>query len=110
MGQKAMRPATRVTRARSANPHHPLAGEEYTRVLLCDPEACAEFIEDRQNREIDHFDEVWEGVYVVSPIADIEHQELAGLLLTVFQLVVGWTGLGKVLGPVNVSDRKKGWT
>jgi hypothetical protein len=27
---------------------------------------------------VDHHDEVWEGVYVMSPIADNEHQTLVG--------------------------------
>ncbi len=58
----------------------------------------------------DRFDEVWDGVYVMSPMADSEHQELATQLAAVLQTVVGWPGLGKVLAGVNVSDCAAGWT
>jgi Uma2 family endonuclease len=64
----------------------------------------------RKARGIDQHDEVWEGVYVMSPLADDEHQAIAGSLTTAFQIVIGETGLGKVRPGVNVSDRVKRWT
>jgi Uma2 family endonuclease len=58
----------------------------------------------RRKRDLDRFDEVWNGVYVMSPIADDEHHELTTML--------GWafveSGLPKgsrVRAGVNVSDR-----
>jgi hypothetical protein len=57
----------------------------------------------------DHHDEVWEGVYVMSPIADDEHQALVSGLTGAFQQVIGWTGLGDVRAGINVSDRAEGW-
>ena len=59
---------------------------------------------------VDQHDEVWEGVYVMSPIADDEHQALVTGLTTAFQVVIGETGLGKVRPGINVSDRVERWT
>jgi hypothetical protein len=59
---------------------------------------------------VDQHDEVWEGVYVMSPIADIEHQSLVKGLTVAFYDVVERPGLGIVLPGVNVSDRVEGWT
>jgi Uma2 family endonuclease len=57
----------------------------------------------------DHFDEVWDGIYVMAPAADIEHFEISNDLATVITIVVKWAGLGRVLPGVNISDRKQGW-
>jgi Uma2 family endonuclease len=57
----------------------------------------------------DRFDEVWDGVYVMSPLADPEHQEIVTQLAAILQLVAGWPGQGTVLAGVNVSDRVVGW-
>ena len=58
----------------------------------------------------DRFDEVWDEVYVMSPLADVEHQELVSGLTTVLNLVIGWPGLGTVLPGANVTDREHDWT
>jgi Uma2 family endonuclease len=57
----------------------------------------------------DRFDEVWDGVTVMSPLADNEHQDLVGGLCAVLQAVVTWADLGKVAPGANVSDRNTGW-
>ena len=59
---------------------------------------------------VDQHDEVWEGVYVVSPIADNEHQTLVLKLTFAFEQLIGATGLGEVLPGANVSDRVDHWT
>jgi hypothetical protein len=79
-------------------------------LLVCDPEICRRLIEERQALGLDSFDEVWEGVYVMSPFANDEHQEIVGGLDAVLQVAVAWPGLGKVRPGVNVSDREEGWT
>jgi Uma2 family endonuclease len=63
----------------------------------------------RRRLGIDHFDEVWDGVYVMSPAADIEHFEVSNDLATVLTITVKWAGLGDVLPGVNISDRKDDW-
>lgn len=68
-----------------------------------------QIIADRKARGIDGHDEVWEGVYVVSPIANNEHQELVGGLSLVYYLNVTAKGLGKVYPGINLSDRNEDW-
>lgn len=72
------------------------------------------WIEERLQSEraelgIDGHDEVWDGVYVVSPLADIEHQSLATRMSVAIQIAIGFTGQGIVLAGVNVSDRADDW-
>jgi Uma2 family endonuclease len=57
----------------------------------------------------DHFDEVWDGVYVMAPAADNEHFQVASDLIGVFYECIRRSGLGTVLPGVNISDRKEGW-
>lgn len=64
---------------------------------------------ERASSGADRYDEVWDGVYVMSPLADPEHQEIVTQLAAVLQLVAGWPALGTVLAGVNVSDRVIGW-
>jgi Uma2 family endonuclease len=59
---------------------------------------------------VDQHDEVWEGVYVMSPIADDEHQSLVMGLSNAFYEVIERPGLGKVRPGINVSDRVERWT
>src|SRR5689334_13525960 len=63
----------------------------------------------RRRLGIDRFDEVWDGVYVMTPPGDIEHFGTANDLAAVLTMVVKWTGLGEVFGGVGISDRKEGW-
>jgi Uma2 family endonuclease len=62
----------------------------------------------RRARGIDKFDEVWDGVYVMSPLADDTHQELTGLFYEVFQEANLPRGT-RVRPGVNVSDRDDDW-
>jgi Uma2 family endonuclease len=57
----------------------------------------------------DRFDEVWEGVYVMNPLADWDHQVLVGNLTMCLGSVIRDSRLGQVLPGVNVSDRREGW-
>ncbi len=59
---------------------------------------------------VDQHDEVWEGVYVMSPIADNVHQALVGGLTAAFHQVIREAGLGDVYPGINVSDRVERWT
>lgn len=78
-------------------------------LLVTDPDLEERLIAQRQASGGDRFDEVWEGTYVMAPLANDEHQELQTALAAVFQIVIGWTGLGLVRAGVNVSDREDGW-
>jgi Uma2 family endonuclease len=64
----------------------------------------------RRETGADRFDEVWEGVYSMSPIPNIEHQMIVGRLCAIFQVLLDAGGLGTAFPGVNVSDRVEGWT
>jgi Uma2 family endonuclease len=63
----------------------------------------------RRRLGIDHFDEVWDGVYVMAPAADIEHFSVSFDLAIVLNIIVKAGELGEVFTGVNISDRKEGW-
>ncbi len=57
----------------------------------------------------DRWTEVWEGVTVMSPLANNEHQRLASDLTGVIWTVVQQRGLGEVYQGVNLTDRTPNW-
>ena len=57
----------------------------------------------------DRWTEVWEGVTVMSPLANNEHQNLVIALGSVFWAVVESPGLGLTHSGVNLSDRTPNW-
>ena len=86
------------------------AHETCTSVMVFDPHEAQRLMAERAANGHDRYDEVWEGVYVMNPLADNEHQDLVTELGTVFCIAITWQGLGKVFAGVNVSDRIDGWT
>lgn len=52
---------------------------------------------------------MWEGLYIISPLADNEHQEIASQLCAAILAAVGWGNPIKILPGANVSDREDGW-
>ena len=77
--------------------------------LITDPILERQLIAQRQASGADKFDEVWEEVYVMAPLANDEHQDLVSDLTAVLVMAVDWAGLGKVRPGVNVSDREDDW-
>jgi Uma2 family endonuclease len=57
----------------------------------------------------DRFDEVWEGVYMMSPLADNQHQEIASGLVAAIRNALGWNTSFRIFPGVNVSDREQDW-
>jgi Uma2 family endonuclease len=78
--------------------------------LVLDPAVEERIKAERAASGGDRYDEVWEGVYMMAPLADDEHQDLQTQLGGVLLVRVGWTGLGQVRTGVNVSDREDDWT
>jgi Uma2 family endonuclease len=77
--------------------------------LINDPFLEEALIADRRERGIDKFDEVWDGVYVMAPIANNEHQDIQmGLALILGPLIV-FPRLGRVHAGANVSDQPVDW-
>ncbi|MBW3539437.1 MAG: Uma2 family endonuclease [Planctomycetes bacterium] len=69
-----------------------------------------DLIAERRASGNDRYDEVWEGVYVVMPLPDVEHQYIVTRSCTIFDLVVGVPEQASVLAGVNISDRRDEWT
>ncbi len=57
----------------------------------------------------DRYDEVWEGVYVMAPMPNHEHQRLVGRFTRVLDEIVTDGQRGDVVPGVNVSDRVENW-
>ena len=55
----------------------------------------------------DRFDEVWEGVYIMSPQPNVEHQELVSDLVGALRNVIRPPQGGKVYPGINLSDRRR---
>ena len=77
--------------------------------LVMDPKIEEELLEHRRACDGDRFDEVWEGVYVMAPLANIEHQQLMINLGAAFVNAFASQPEVRVFPGVNVSDRKKDW-
>ncbi len=57
----------------------------------------------------DRYDEVWEGVYMMTPMPNDEHQQIVSRFVAIFEEVLGWPGLAEVRPGINVSDRRHQW-
>ncbi len=86
-----------------------LAGDRALGILVTDPMLMDELLAHRQESGGDRYDEVWDGVYVMSPLANVGHQRFVTQFAFVLETVVGVPGLGDVCAGVNVSDRERGW-
>ncbi len=77
--------------------------------IINDQDLEQELIRERQRLGHDLRDEVWDGVYVISPFPANPHQRIVGYLDTIFRLVVDFKGRGVVLPGANISDREDDW-
>ena len=78
-------------------------------MLVYDPYVEDQLRAEREASGADRFDEVWEGIYVMTPLPNDEHQELATNLGAALRLGLGFDSPHKVYVGVNVSDRETGW-
>ena len=76
--------------------------------LILDEFAEERVLAERRANGLDRFDEVWNGVYVMSPIADNEHQLMASELSAVLREICRPLR-PKVFAACNVSDREINW-
>jgi Uma2 family endonuclease len=74
-----------------------------------DPRIEEELLENRRAWGGDKFDEVWEGVYVMAPMANTEHMELMGKLTAAFIAALQDIPGVRVFPGINVSDRRENW-
>ena len=78
-------------------------------VMVLDPYVEESLLASRKRCDGQQYDEVWEGVYVIIPPPDNEHQEFVSELLFILAKTVGDAGLGRVYPGVNLSDRNEDW-
>jgi Uma2 family endonuclease len=76
-------------------------------MMVLDPEMQEHLIAQRQAWGGDRFDEVWEGVYMMAPLPNNEHQDIQGRLSHALHASVAVPDLGIVLPGANVSDRER---
>lgn len=78
-------------------------------VLILDPLDEQQFRAQRAGTGADRLDEVWEGMLVVPPLPNDEHQDVQYNLLFPLAAAVTEPRLGLVRAGVNVTDRHEGW-
>lgn len=76
--------------------------------VILDEQFAEKLIAERQEKGLDRYDEVWEGTYMMAPLANNEHQELASRLTSVFIQIADEST--RVFAGTNVSDREIDWT
>ena len=79
-------------------------------VLVLNRDAGKALIRQRVESGAARFDEVWNGVYVVSPDPDIEHFDVSADLIHVVKSALPDWKLVRVNGGSNITDREEDWT
>lgn len=77
--------------------------------LVADPIYAARLIQERKDRGIDHHDEIWDGVYVMAPAPNNEHQYLVSRLTYILNILIDSQNSGIVLPGTNITDRTIDW-
>jgi Uma2 family endonuclease len=82
------------------------AGPNVSALFITDPDMVERLIAEREQAGANRWDEVWDGVYVMNPLPNNEHQEIVAEMLFVFRSVLG---RGVVFPGLNISDRETNW-
>jgi Uma2 family endonuclease len=77
--------------------------------MLLPPGAMKRLLHKRRVCGGDRYDEVWNGVYVLMPMGDNEHQELAFELAGAIKQGIGEHARARIFPGTNVSDREDDW-
>lgn len=77
--------------------------------LVLDPRQSARLIAERHAHGLDRFDEVWEGVYVMAPAPNDEHQSITTRLARPFLEVIEDTCIGVVRICINLAIDPDRW-
>lgn len=79
-------------------------------VLIRDETISDALIAECPKNGLDRFDEVWDGTYIVSPLADNQNQRLVMAISGALMMAWDMKGLGQTHPGANVSDRDSDWT
>jgi Uma2 family endonuclease len=77
--------------------------------MVLPKEDLKQIILERRRTGAARLDEVWNGVYVMSPEADNQHQQLALDLVAGFLVLLGRGAGFRFYPTINISDRETGW-
>ena len=77
--------------------------------VIHDPWLEQKIIAERQASGADRYDAVWEGVYIMTPLANNEHQKLVTAISRILYEVIVESESGDVFAGTNVSDREDDW-
>lgn len=78
-------------------------------LVSLEPSELKRLIRQRRRCDGDRYDEVWDGVYVMAPLADNEHQSLGFDLAVAFKEALELFHGVKVFHGCNVSDQPERW-
>ena len=78
-------------------------------LMVLDPSVEQRLKAEREASGADRYDEVWEGVYMMAPLANNEHQDLQIGLAAAIKNALGWDHPARVHSGANVSDREEDW-
>jgi Uma2 family endonuclease len=78
-------------------------------IMVLDPYVEEQVLALRVGTDGNQYDEIWEGVYIVTPLPNDEHQEIVSALDSILHEIIAWPKLGKVRAGINLSDRKDDW-
>jgi len=78
-------------------------------LLSVNPVDLAHLIRERRECGGDRYDEVWDGVYVMSPLADNEHQQLGFDLASAIKMGLVQDQRIRIFPGCNVSSRSQRW-
>jgi Uma2 family endonuclease len=76
---------------------------------VLDPDMAARLLKEREAADCTR-DEVWDGMTVIMPGADGEHDDIAGFFYRVFWALFGNDPANRIHFRVNLSDRAAEWT
>jgi Uma2 family endonuclease len=77
--------------------------------MIHDPVLEQRLRDERKASGADRYDEVWEGVYVMAPMPNHEHQRFVARWTGLLDEILAYGELGEVVPGVNVSDRVQSW-
>lgn len=79
-------------------------------VLVQNRNVADRLLKEREASDDHTRDEVWDGVTIIMPEADVEHDDIAGLFYRSFWAVFGNDPANRIQFRANLSDRVEGWT
>ena len=78
-------------------------------MLVTDPYTEERLKAEREASGADRYDEVWDGVYLMTPLPNNEHQRIVLRLSQILQTTLGPDVAANIFAGVNVSDREVDW-